>query len=406
MRRKRISETIGNINGKYVEEAIAYTDRKTVRHGGRLKWVAVAVSCAAVLFAGILLLPRLSGGDTNSVLLGGLLRPYREVKISGGESGLYMWPWEDRTICEKYLSMTLDGRKYVSRAGAVNRPLSEEVLGEVIGSCEAEGYDDYTDKVYHQTFEVRRILGVNEERLVAADMEGEFYVFMHDEYNPPATFGDLLESYNLSENLKFSRFTLCEGMNEKGHFRLENDDAIWQILSGCQTAENVDDNSWNRGERNYISFTATSETLGAYKKVFYVTEDGYVWTNVFNWAYLYHIGEEAAGQIIEYATENGNEAEIEPYTQSLAGTVVEIGEDYILVDDSILCEDPEDGMVFRVPADDQRIRRYIDRLNIEAGDTIVVQFTGEIDVEAGNVVKGAYYITEATIAGGDVWVAE
>lgn len=356
MRRKRISETIGNINEKYVEEATAYTGGKIVRHGGWLKWVVIAASCAAVLLAGILLLPQLSGGKTNSVLLGGLLRPYREVKISGGESGLYVWPWEDRTICEKYLSMTLDGRKYVSRAGAVNRPLSEEVLGEVIGNCEAEGYDDYTDKVYHQNFEVRRILGVSEERLVAVDMEGEFYVFMHDEYDPPATFGELLENCNLAENLKFSCFTLCEGMNEKGYFRLENDDAIWQILSGCQAAERVDDDSWNRGDRNYISFTATSETLGAYKKAFYVTEDGYVWTNVFNWAYLYHIGEEAAGQIIEYATENGSEAEIEPYTQSLAGAVVEIGEDYILVDDSILCEDSEDGMVFRVPADDQRIR--------------------------------------------------
>lgn len=36
----------------------------------------------------------------------------------------------------------------------------------------------------------------------------------------------------------------------------------------------------------------------------------------------------------------------------------------------------------------------------------MVPFTGEIDVEAGNVVKRAYYVTEATIAGGDVWVAE
>lgn len=61
-------------------------------------------------------------------------------------------------------------------------------------------------------------------------------------------------------------------------------------------------------------------------------------------------------KIIEYATENGSEAEIEPYTQSLAGTVVENGEDYILVDGSIPCENPEDGMVFRVPGDDQRIR--------------------------------------------------
>ena len=37
MRRKRISETIGNINEKYVEEATAYTGGKIVRHGGWLK---------------------------------------------------------------------------------------------------------------------------------------------------------------------------------------------------------------------------------------------------------------------------------------------------------------------------------------------------------------------------------
>lgn len=406
MRRKRISETIGNINGKYVEEANAYTGANAVRRSGWTKWGAAAVGFAAVLFAGILLLPQFSGGKTDGSLLGGLIRPYKDIKINGGESGFYVWPWEERTIYEKYFSMTLDGRKYVSRAGAVNQPLPSEVLGEVIGSGEAEGYDDYTDQVYHQTFEVRQIVGVSEERLVAVDMEGEFYVFMHDEYDPPVTFGELLESYGLAENLKFSRFTVCEGTEENGHFRLENDDAIWQILSSCQTAENVDDDWWNRGERNYISFTATSEALGAYKKAFYVTEDGYIWTNVIGRAYLYHIGEEAAGQIIEYATENASEAEFEPYSQSLAGTVVEIGDDYILVDDSVLCEDPEDGMVFRVPADDLRIRRYIDHLNLEAGDTVVVGFTGDIDVEAGNVVRGAYYITEATIAGGDVWVAE
>lgn len=401
MRRKRISETIGNINGKYVDEATAYTGADAARRSGWLKWGAVAASFAAVLIAGILVLPQFSGGNTNSVLLGGLIRPYKDIHVGRGDGDIE-WPWEEKTIYEKYLSMTFRGEEYVTRAGTVDRSL----LGEVLGNCEAEGYDTYTDQVYRQTFEVRKILGVSEERLVAVDMDGEFYVFMQEEYDPPATFGELLGSYDLTETLEFNRFTVCEGMDEKGYFGLENDDVIWQILSECQNAEYVNDDSWNRGDRNYISFTATSEALGAYKKAFYVTEDGYIWTNVMGWAYLYHIGEEAAGQIIAYATENGAETAMEPYSQSLVGTVVEIGDDYILVDDSVLCEDPENGMVFKVLADDLRIRRCIDHLKLEIGDTVMIQFTGDINVEAGNVVDGAYSMTEATIAGGNVWVAE
>lgn len=401
MRRERISEVIGSIDQKYVDEATACIDVKTVRRSRWMRWCVATASVAAALLAGIFLLPQLSGKNAEGSLLGGLIRPYGQIKVGGSEIDIE-WPWEEKMMYERYQSMTFSGEEYRTRAKAI----SQLLLGEVIGSCEAEGYDTYTDKIYRQTFEVRCIVGVSEKRLVAVDMDGEFYVFMCDEYDPPATFGELTESYGMAETLEFSRFTVYEGSDEKGHFKLEEDDTIRQILSGCREAEFVKDDSWNRSDRNYISFTVTSEALGAYKKAVYVTEDGYVWTNVFDWSYLYYIGKEATGQIIAYATENGVATEMEPYSQSLAGTVVEIGEDYLLVDDSILCENPEDGIVFKVPANDLRIRRYIDNLKLEVGDTVAVQFTGVIDVEDGNVVNGAYALTEATIAGGDVWVAE
>ena len=50
---------------------------------------------------------------------------------------------------------------------------------------------------------------------------------------------------------------------------------------------------------------------GVYKGVFRVTEDGYIWTNVFDYAYLFRIGREAAERIFSYAAENGIEAEPE-----------------------------------------------------------------------------------------------
>ena len=63
-------------------------------------------------------------------------------------------------------------------------------------------------------------------------------------------------------------------------------------------------------------------------------------------------------------------------------------------------------MVFKVPSEDLLIKRCINHLKIKTGDTIVVQFTGGIDVGAGNVIQGAITLSEATIADGDVWIAE
>ena len=129
-----------------------------------------------------------------------------------------------------------------------------------------------------------------------------------------------------------------------------------------------------------------------------ITEDGYIWTNIFDYAYIFRIGQEAADQIISYAVENGTESETEPYNASLAGTLTEITDGYVLIDDTVLCSDENDGMTFKVYLNDLRISRWIDVGEISVGDIVVVYFTGNIDTDAGNVVEGAFSLSKGTIS--------
>lgn len=167
----------------------------------------------------------------------------------------------------------------------------------------------------------------------------------------------------------------------------------------------IKDDSWVETGRS-LSFTASSEALGAYKNVFSITEDGHIWTNLFDYAYIFDIGREAASQIFSYVSENSVEAEPEPYAFSLAGTLTEITDEYIIVDDTVLCSDEKDGMGFKIYLDDMRIRRHIEFEKISVGEIVVVSFTGKIDVEAGNVVEGAYSLSRGYLSEDGVSVPE
>lgn len=248
--------------------------------------------------------------------------------------------------------------------------------------------------------------GISTERVVAVKLEDKYYTFSNREYNPPATFGEVLDDYHLAEVLELNRFQTYNGFTETGAFQLDDDASIWDILSTCRDAAFIPDEEWDRSESKYICFTATSDALGIYKRVFYVSSDGFICTNIFDYEYLFSIGEEAAAKIISYATKNGHEADSEPYTNTLAGTMTEISDGYLFVDDSILCRNQADGMVFKISMDDLRIRRHIDFEKLGVGDLVVVYFNGVIDTAAGNLVEGAYSLAKGTLSNGSVSVPE
>ena len=397
MKTPRISEAIGNIPEDLVSDAVTY--KRTGKKKVFVKWGSIAACFMVMVMAAALIVPMFIGGDPISI--GGIDRDYKGV-ISGGESYIE-FPWEYKLGYEKFSAVKYDGNEYSSRA----RTIDEKLLGEVLGTCKAQGVDSYTDKIYTETFDVRKINGVSEERMIAVGMDNEYYVYFNDEVKCPATFGELLDAYNLSETLPLVKFSVNEGYKEKGYYQITDDEYIWQVLSECRNAEFYAENDkWSRGDRNYLSFTATSEELGVYKKVFYITEDGYVSTNVFNYSYVYYIGEDAANKIITHAKNNATEAKREQYEYTIAGTITEIGDGYVLIDDTVLCKDKKDGMVFKILTEDLIIRRYLECTNIKVGDTVAVNFQTKIVLGENNTVSGAISMYRGTVTDSGMAVPE
>ena len=127
-------------------------------------------------------------------------------------------------------------------------------------------------------------------------------------------------------------------------------------------------------------------------------------TNAFNYRYLFSIGEDAAGKIIEYAMKNSTQAEYEPYQNTVTGKVVEITDEYILLDDTVICNNPADGTTYKVLLNDLRINRYVDHEIIKVGGNVQITFEGEIDSQ--NIIDSAISAANVMISGGDVLIPE
>ena len=90
----------------------------------------------------------------------------------------------------------------------------------------------------------------------------------------------------------------------------------------------------------------------------------------------------------------------------VAGTIVDITDDYILIDDAIFCKNPDDGIKYKVLLDDLRISRFIDMRLAKTGDIVQVSYQGKIDYENANLVENPVDISLAFISDGDVNVNE
>lgn len=399
MKIPRIANAVGYLDDELVVEAATYGKKKK---SPWLKWGAAAACLAMLILAGILLSSLVRGRMASD----GKDKRYREYTLAQNEIAV-IWPWEYLTVYEKYTDLEMDGVPYLSRGSRV----SEDLVGERIGSFPVTGYDHLagwggTDAAlqYTEEFEVFALKDIAPGQFVAVKMEGSYYVFEHDEYAPPATLGELMDEVDFPKVVELNCFDYED--QGRSYFALTDDDPIWEILSACGSAPFVEDQRWMTAGRRYLSFTFTSEALGVYNCALYVTEDGYLWTNAFGWQYLFEIGEEAAGEILRYAKENSVETVYEPYQKYIAGIITEITDAYILVDDSILCKDPDEGITYKVLLDDLRISRYVEREIVRVGDAVQISYRGEIDETDGNAVTGAVSLNKVFIYDGDVMIYE
>ncbi len=378
----RIVDAIGYIDDDLITAALEDPPRK--RHNLMIKWMSVAACLALVMIAGILV-PHFLRKDAAA-------EEKYKYHVSEIERAIE-WPWKYKTLVEKYPVVKFNGKRFSAKS---QNSIHIEGMGEVIGSCVAEGLDSDTRKTYTETFEVRKIKGISEELMIAVGNEDGFYVYAADEEAAPDTLDKLMELYELSQNIELNYVTKCEGYEEKEELLLDNDEKIWQLLSGCGDAK-LDDTSdfFERENRRYLAFTATSEALGVYNRVIYISEDGYFATNILDYEYRYFIGKEAAGQIISYVQKHSTETKSSTSLPTISGTVTEIGNGYIMVDDTVLCRKSKAGKKYKVYTDDIKVRRWIESGEIKAGDLVVVEYEGEIS--SNYEVKGAYSIFTGTL---------
>jgi len=391
-------DAVGGIDARTIEAA----ERETNRRRGWIGWIAAACVGLAVM----ILIPILTKNKANQVSVGGIMREYKNVLVSGAEAAVE-WPWEYKTLPERYSTISYAGREYALRPGMGGIGEDAGVFSEELGTGEGVGYDVYTDKEYRREIAVRKIDGISAERMIAVEMDGQFFPAMNNEYIPPATLGELLDESSLSRFLTLGSYTVYKNGQNTGTYSLSDTDFIWQTLEGCRNARFVEDEGGGRISRDRISFSVTSEVFGVYKRALYISADGYISTNSFDWAYTFFIGEDAASSILSHAERNGVKAQPEPYVYSLAGTLTEIGDGYILVDDSILCEDESDGIVFKVSATDLRVRRCIEFQKIDVGSVVVVSFTDPVIAgEDGCTIDSAISVARGYVSDGNVTVPE
>lgn len=396
MKIPKMAEAMGEINADLVS-ASARERRKAKQPWVKWSVLTAACLCVAVL-AGMIVVPMMLGGDDvlpgkdrETVSFGDLERHYKGMDTVRTESGM-IWPAQYQTATEKHSHIVWSFRAYETSGMAVQ----VQNLGEKIGS--------------YLGYEVREIKGAPQKHVIALGIEGVYYAYRcrGDYDDQPTTLGELFDLYNLAEVLELDRFTEHE-KREETHYALTDDDYIIEVLASCRDAKlHADSDKWERSEE-YLSFTMTSDALGVYKKAMYITKDGYLWTNVFEYAYIYEIGTEAANKIIDYAMTNSVEKPMEQYEYRLAGTLVKVEDGYAYIDDSIMCVDPSEGMVFRVSTDDIRISRCLveDLTGITIGDLVVVTFRGGVDIEDGNLILDARGIDQAFLTSeGDAVVPE
>lgn len=74
------------------------------------------------------------------------------------------------------------------------------------------------------------------------------------------------------------------------------------------------------------------------------------------------------------------------------------------MDDSVLCNNPADGITYKVMLNGLRISRYVNYGVVKVGDTVQISYEGEIDET--NTVTTATSASKATISNRDALIPE
>lgn len=216
-------------------------------------------------------------------------------------------PWDSLSITEQYSELDFNLNSYFGRKTKV----PNDLLLDKIGEYTAYGFDEIERKNYAKDVEVYSVKNISSDCVVAVKFDGveEYYIYVNSHYIP-ATLGDFINDVNLKELISFGNVSYEYGkfiddtyIDERVEFTNVSDKVIWQKLLSDTTLKNVhSDATWY--EKRVISISVDIELLG-YKNIsLWITEDGYMHTNILDTGKTFYIGKEKLDEFTNYLIDN------------------------------------------------------------------------------------------------------
>ena len=208
--------------------------------------------------------------------------------------------WEDKEVYEKYIALYFQGIEYRRGRNAV----SPDYLGGEIGRASSTGYDVYTDTVHTIELPIFSLNGINTECAIGVRFDdGNCFAFLNFEY-VPATMSQFIDDLNLRATAMFGQAYYNYFDNEKRYhtvtFEDFDDGIIWERL----LSETSLTTTAAYTGRELIDISVSVPELGYNNQALWVTEEGYIVTNILDSAKAFYIGPENAKAFVDYMFDN------------------------------------------------------------------------------------------------------
>ena len=217
--------------------------------------------------------------------------------------------WEEKTISQQFPTVEYNNNDYDSKHGEI----SIENIGESLGNAVLEGYDTYNKETHTHNATLYTIKTISNECAIAVQFEGtsEYYAYTNAYYRPE-TLGDFINDLNLKETISFGSVWYDDKYtDENGNFHIDDiefpnvsKNAIWSMLFSDTSLENVFTDNTTGLYPAIISVSVDIPILG-YKNIScWLTENGYLCTNILDTGKGFYIGEEKVKEFVDYVINN------------------------------------------------------------------------------------------------------
>lgn len=314
----RLLRALGEIEDAFIEEAAPAAKRKAHRCFWKYLFIASSFLLAAALGAGIWQSGLFKGSPEKSP--GGQRWPIKYVpeESTSDPEAVLLPRWDEQTISQQYQEIILNSHLYSTR----QTEISSDYIDTTLGKSTVSGFDEYTDTAHETEFTAYSIRKISKECAIAIQFEGrtDYYVYVNTNYQPE-TLGDLITDLNLKETLSFGpvyyHLQTDDSPATTIEFTAPDSSKVWEMLLSDKALETIADNGAHPFE-DIMSVSVNIPLLGYRNIGLWVTEDGYLVTNILDTAKIFYPGTKKTEQFIHYVIEHCNGYEIRYENSSIS----------------------------------------------------------------------------------------